>query len=231
MSSIRRKVGSVLIGVVALLLAVFYIYTQDFYEASEYVSDVMVASADRIVKLDNLTLVIPDKASDIGLIFYPGGKVEVDAYMPLMIQLSDLGINCLLVEMPFNLAVFDKDAADKARASMPNIETWYLAGHSLGGAMASTYIGEASLDYEGLILLGSYPVNDASIDSLVIYGTYDGVVDLDKTGAANEVYEIVGGNHAYFGDYGEQDGDGTAQVSRLEQQRQTVQRISAYIFE
>ena len=47
-----------------------------------------------------------------GFIFYPGGKVEYTAYIPLMHALSEQCILCVLIEMPFNLAVFDVNAAD-----------------------------------------------------------------------------------------------------------------------
>ncbi|MBN2882364.1 MAG: hypothetical protein JXN10_02475, partial [Clostridia bacterium] len=37
--------------------------------------------------------------------------------------------------------------------------------------------------------------------------------------------EITGGNHAYFGNYGEQKGDGTASISREEQQNITAKAV------
>ena len=43
--------------------------------------------------------------------------------------------------------------------------------------------------------------------------------------------EIVldGGNHGQFGDYGPQEGDGTASFSADQQQQQTVEAITAFI--
>ena len=42
------------------------------------------------------------------LFFYPGGKVETSAYEPLMQACAAQDILCVLVSMPFHLAVFDK---------------------------------------------------------------------------------------------------------------------------
>jgi len=36
---------------------------------------------------------------------------------------------------------------------------------------------------------------------------------------------LEGGNHAWFAYYGEQDGDGTASITKEEQQKQTVNAI------
>lgn len=39
-------------------------------------------------------------------------------------------------------------------------------------------------------------------------------------------FEIIGGNHGNFGNYGEQQGDGTATISASEQQAVTAEKIS-----
>ena len=105
------------------------------------------------------TILTPDAANDsgAGLIFYPGGKVQETAYLPLLEQLRQNGLTCVLVRMPFRLAVFNIDAANGVYAQFPAISRWYLAGHSLGGAMASSYVEKNSDRLAGLILLGAYP--------------------------------------------------------------------------
>ena len=79
---------------------------------------------------------------------------------------------------------------------------------------------------DGLILLGAYPINDADIPTIAIYGSEDMGLDEAKLAAAQVKYEILGGNHAYFGNYGEQKGDGTASITRDSQQEQAV--ITSY---
>ena len=39
------------------------------------------------------------------LIFYPGGKVEATAYLPLLTTLAADGIDCFLLQAPLNLAI------------------------------------------------------------------------------------------------------------------------------
>lgn len=224
-----KRIVIILLIIITILVIAFLWYVNDFYTADSIVDDLISSHESRLEIKDNLTIISANQPSEKAIVFYPGGKVEAQAYLPLLLQLSDQGITSILVEMPFNLAVFDIDAAAKAMEAMPDIDQWYLMGHSLGGAMASQYTEEAYGDFEGLILLGAYPVNDAKIDTLAIYGTYDIKLDLKKVSAADVVYEIIGGNHAYFGNYGEQEGDGQARISREDQQAEAVKYILEFI--
>jgi dienelactone hydrolase len=154
-----------------------------------------------------------------------------------MEALASEGILCVLVEMPFRLAVLDMNAADGIPAAFPEVEHWYLGGHSLGGSMAASYLASHTEDFDGLILLGSYSTADLSgsgLSVLSVYGSEDGVLNRDKyaeykpnlpEGFTETV--IAGGNHAYFGAYGEQEGDGVATVTPAEQLRQTAEAMLA----
>lgn len=176
-----------------------------------------------------------------GLIFYPGGLVDHAAYAPLMQALSDRGILCLLTEMPLDLAVLDMNAADGLQALYPQVDRWLIGGHSLGGAMAASYLSKHADAYDGLVLLGAYSTADLSgtdISVLSVYGTEDGVLNREKYAECLKHYperfdEIVigGGNHACFGDYGAQKGDGEAAISREEQIRITADAIAAMLAE
>lgn len=179
----------------------------------------------------NLTILTPDAANDsgVGLIFYPGGKVEAAAYLPLLERLREGGVACVLVKMPFHLAVFDINAADHVYSAVPSATRWYIGGHSLGGAMASSYVAGNEGGLAGLILLGAYPVNDSPIPTLCIYGSEDIQLDLTKLANVENVIRIEGGNHAQFGDYGPQEGDGTAAISREEQQTQAAGAMLAFM--
>ena len=224
----RSKLKIAALIVLALIVIVcggFYIYTLDYYRADDSVLE-MMAIDESIVQESDMIVLFPEeeKATDIGLIFYPGGKVETEAYISLLKQLTEQGITCVLVKMPLHLAVFDINAADNLYGQFPQITSWYLCGHSLGGAMASSYVEDNTDKLDGLILLGAYPINDAPIATIAIYGTEDIKLDLEKLQGVDQVV-IEGGNHAYFGNYGEQDGDGTASITREEQQAQTVEAI------
>lgn len=171
----------------------------------------------------------PDKNKNKGLIFYPGGKVEETAYAPILNRLSGEGITCVLIKMPFHLAVFDVNAADGIMEQFPEITSWYMGGHSLGGAMASSYAVKHSEEVAGLILLAAYPVNKSDIPAVIIYGSEDKVLNRDKLKGLTGLIEIQGGNHAQFGNYGIQKGDGTPSISSEEQQIETVQAIVDFL--
>ena len=165
--------------------------------------------------------------STVGVIFYPGGKVEAPAYARLMKDLQTNGINAFLVTMPFNLAVFDADRAQDVIKLNPQITTWILAGHSLGGAMAFDEFSKHPDTYAGLVLLAAYPLSPTDREVLIIAATNDKVLDRAKLDGF-EVNWIQGGNHAQFGDYGDQAGDGVATISEAEQRQQTLDLMLDY---
>ena len=226
-----KKILWFILAFILITVGGFYVYTLDFYRATPDVDTLMSQTPLKTEILDNLTVIFPDASNDLnhGIIFYPGGKVEAKAYLPLLIQLSEKGFTTVLVEMPFNLAVFDSNAAKAVITEIDTVLEWSIMGHSLGGAMASSHLEKHAESYENLVLLAAYPVNDAPVPSLAIYGTYDRVLDLTKVVGATEIVPIEGGNHAYFGNYGEQEGDGAATLTRLDQQIKTVERITEFI--
>ena len=131
------------------------------------------------------------------------------------------------MKMPFNMAIFSVNAADKAFDQLSGIDHWFIGGHSMGGAMAGSYAAGHREMVKGLVLLGAYIYGDVPPqDALTVYGTLN--ADLEKhIDYSDNVVIIQGGNHAQFGDYGPQKGDGTASITREEQQRQTAEAIAA----
>lgn len=181
--------------------------------------------------MKNDLIIIPSRIeSDSALIFYPGGKVEAAAYYPLLSQFAENGITCVLVKMPFHLAFFDSSAADRVFDTLPDIQNWYIGGHSLGGAMASKYMSEQPDRLKGLILLGAYVYGDVPTSkALTIYGTKDGILSKEKIKESDLQLPLLGGNHAYFGNYGNQKGDEEADISREEQQQKTAEAVEEFI--
>lgn len=217
-----------LLCVVIVAGAGFFIYVSDYYRADELAVAAMTGNA--IKTSDDLTILSPGTPNGTGFIFYPGGKVEHTAYLPLLEQLRQQGVTCVLVEMPFRLAVFDPDAADKVFAALPEVQNWYIGGHSLGGAMASSYASQHPDKVRGLVLLGAYLCGDfPAAQSLTLYGSEDKVLNRSKLIDTENVLVIEGGNHAQFGNYGAQKGDGAASIAAQEQQAQAVEAMAAFM--
>ena len=225
----KRKIAAgILLAVLVLVVGGFFWYVSDYYRAEDVALEVL-AGGEHLEVRDNLTILSPSYPTDTAIIFYPGAKVEAAAYLPLLDQLRQTGLTCLLVEMPFHLAIFDVNAAEDVMAQFPDIRHWYIAGHSMGGAMASQFASEHLDEVDGLILLGAYLYGDyPPEDTLTIYGSLNQSVEA-KIDYKENVVEIEGGNHAQFGNYGPQKGDLPATISAEEQQAQTVEAISNFI--
>ena len=178
------KVALIFCAVLALITAACGIYLGDYYRAdTEAIAAFMPQDTAKIYESGKNRLVFEPEDADSGLIFYPGGKVEHTAYIPLMESLASEGVLCVLVQMPGNLAVLDMDAAAGIPEEFPEIENWYIGGHSLGGSMAASYLSGCAADFEGLILLGSYSTADLSetgLSALSIYGSEDRIMNREK---------------------------------------------------
>lgn len=220
------------IGILALILALcagaFFWYASDYYRAEDVALEVMAQDSEISVQ-DNLTILSSSVPSDTAIIFYPGAKVEAAAYLPLLDKIRQTGVTCILVDMPFHMAIFDSNAAQDVIEDFPEYSHWYIAGHSMGGAMASQFAASHPDEVDGLILLGAYIYGDYSPqDTLTIYGSLNQSVE-DKLDYTENVVEIQGGNHAQFGNYGPQKGDLPATISAEEQQNQTVDAIRTFL--
>ena len=229
--SISKKL-LIALGVVVLLLALcagaFFWYVSDYYRAEDVALDVLAQDSGISVQ-DNLTVLSPTVPSDTAIIFYPGAKVEAEAYLPLLEQIKQTGVTCILVHMPFNMAIFDADAAEDVMEQFPDIQRWYMAGHSMGGAMASQFASEHQDEIDGLTLLGAYIYGDYPDEkTLTVYGSLNQSVE-DHIDYTENIVEIEGGNHAQFGNYGPQKGDLPATISAAEQQAQTVDAICDFM--
>lgn len=215
-------------------------YLADYYRADNAAEAAMTYQDDDVEIEQNKTLIsfVPKNAVS-GMIFYPGGKVQCEAYAPLMLVCAKKGVLCVLVRMPGNLAVLKPNAADGIQEKYPQIKNWYMGGHSLGGAMAANYVSKHAEEYKGLILLAAYSTSDLSktpLKVLSIYGSEDGVLkresyEKNKEHLPKNFTEKVleGGCHGYFGSYGMQKGDGIPSITNEEQVQQTAEVISVFI--
>ena len=243
-SMLRKKriiiIASSIVGTITILAGTFFIYTSIYYHADQDRIDAYLTNRNvTITKLDNGDLKVSGEKEKAGIIMYPGAKVEYIAYEPLCASLAEHGYTSFIVQMPFNLAIFDVNAANGYIERYPDIKAWYMMGHSLGGSMASSYIAKHHDNYNGLILLGSYPdksLVDFDTKLLSIYGSNDEVLDKTKYEEAkakwpkkSQGYVIEGGCHAGFGMYGKQNNDGTPTITNEEQIELTTNSIAGYM--
>ncbi len=182
---------------------------------------------------------VGNQSAQYGLVLYPGAKIEPAAYVPLARKLASRGVFCVVVKMPFNIASLDINAATRVMAEYPQVGSWWIGGHSLGGAMAAQYASEHGSQLAGIVFLAAYSaadLSDTNLKACVVYGTDDGVLNFDKFEQAKRnlpadasVLAIEGGNHAGFGCYGAQRYDGQASISPSDQQDQTAQAVAQAI--
>jgi dienelactone hydrolase len=159
-----------------------------------------------------------------------------------MRELAERGYFAVITPMPLNFAILATGKANDVIAAHPEIEQWYIAGHSLGGASAAIYADQNPEAVEGVAFWAAFPPNGNSLADqpelgvTSIYGTLDGLATVDDIAASIPLMPsdavlvpIEGGNHAQFGWYGAQQGDNPATISREEQQRQVVDATLALL--
>ncbi len=193
---------------------------------------VAVLQENDIQREDGHLLFRPDSPTDKGLIYYPGGLVDPEAYAVTAQGIADAGYLVVIPKMPLNLAFTGINRADAIRASYPEIESWVIGGHSLGGAMAAEYAKNNVDALDGLILFASYPANyedfiDFPRPILTISGSRDPGAPQQEAfyeaiAGSAERFIIEGGNHRQYADYSFQKDDGIATISAAEQQDQII---------
>lgn len=219
-----------IVAICAIGLFAWILYANDYYEATATAKKAMQGSdVIGVTESDGYYLFFhKNQEADKGIVFYPGGKVEETAYAPMLLELAEYGYEVYLVKMPAKLAIFGMNAAEDIMEDASHIKEWTMMGHSLGGAMAASFSAGHDEEVDQLVLLAAYSTEDLTdkeIEVFSFYGTEDKVLNMEKyekyySNLPEDVVEevIEGGNHAYYAHYGEQDGDGTATITREEQQ-------------
>ena len=235
----KLKTALYIILTIIVIIAGFGLwYVNDYYHADASVNAYLNGTDNVSVEKVGNGLFLDGPGNDSALIFYPGAKIEYTSYLPLFMDLADDGVDCFIVEMPCNLAFLGIDSADSIIANKDyDYDKWYISGHSLGGVMASYYAINHTDNLDGLILLASYPADDlGNMSVLSIYGTNDDTLNMETYEKSKSLmdynlteYVINGGNHAQFGSYGIQSGDGNASISAEDQRNQTEKEILEFI--
>lgn len=234
--SLVKKIMIAITILILLCAAIFLVWTQMTYKAVS----VPAIKMDSNYMDEGDWIIYGNEDSSVGLILYPGAKVEPNAYAYLAQELSKNNMLVVIPNVLLNLAIFDYSKADEIIGNYKEVN-WIVGGHSMGGAAAAMY-ADANLDkVKGVILLGSYSAENDNLSKsrlpvLSISGSYDGLSTPEKIDdrkenlpTTTEFFEIMGGNHAQFGVYGEQSGDKEADISVKEQQDKIVESIKEWI--
>lgn len=235
-NKLKKYIVITLISIFVVAVLGIFIMGSGAYEAGE-IAKMSAQSNDQVsVLVDKNIIFTPTNIEPTkGFIFYPGAKVEPMAYAPLCMKIAEQGYEVVIVKMPLNFAVISPDKAEKVIKEYDNIDSWIIGGHSLGGVMASKFASEHD-EVEGVALLASYPQGDElkNLDKevLSIWGDKDGVVNFESLENSKlnlpsdtKFIELKGGNHAQFGDYGNQKGDNEASISAEEQIEKSTEAI------
>lgn len=234
---IRKRV-LLIVAVVFFVMGIFMAFwIMDSYDPDEEAVQALSASQEVTITEDKDIVFMPKEKPEKGFIFYPGGLVEPESYAPLCRAIAEEGYLVVIAPMTWNLAVLSPNRADEIIKEYPEITTWAIGGHSLGGVMASDY-AMAHDQIQGVVFYAAYPrtkqLQESNLSVLSIYGELDGVADLTKIKeaalpASAQFIEIAGGNHCYFGSYGMQKGDHEAKITPKEQQTQAAKATAAFL--
>ncbi|MFF2488971.1 alpha/beta hydrolase [Microbacterium sp. NPDC058062] len=175
------------------------------------------------------------ESADVGLVYIPGAKVDPWAYAYKVSGLvAEDGVTVVITKPWLNLAFFDVRPLSTFTGLAPDVDTWLVGGHSLGGVRAC----QLASDADGLALFGSYCSNDLSESGLPVIsvsGSEDGLSTPEKIADARhllpedaEMHEIEGASHSSFGDYGLQAGDNTPTISDEDMRDQLTELVGAF---
>jgi hypothetical protein len=225
-------IAIIIIGVLGML-----IWSKTGTYPARMVALSALESTDKVtISQDKWIVFEPVEQTETGLIFYPGGLVEPGAYAPILHQIAEEGVLVIITPMPLNLAILNTGAANAVMEAYPQISTWILAGHSLGGASAAIFAENNPERIDALALWDSYPpdsadLSDNTISVISIFGTTNNIPNTENFNdkkhllpAETIFIRIEGANHAQFGDYGPQKGDVAASMS-LDEQHERVTEI------
>lgn len=241
--SLKFKISVSIVAILTILAGIFFIYTSSYYKSQSYAIESLKSDSNVNVENEkNGDIFFNPKSNKkkVGFIFYPGAKVENSAYSPMAREIASKGYPVILSKMKFNLAILSPNKAKNTLDEHQDVKSWVIGGHSLGGVMASDYALKDN-KIKGLVLLASYPKDNkdfakSGINVLSLWGSNDKVADLNKVKNAKKVMpsnsqfiEIPGGNHAGFGDYGEQKGDEKSLISNKEQINITSSEIIKFL--
>lgn len=237
LSRFRKILTTALLSVIGICLS-NVIYFSNYYRAEKTALEALRSTEKVAVREMSGGWQFDGPGEDAVFVFYPGAKVEAEAYAPLLMKIAEQGVDGVLIDPPSNFAAFGLNTFQHFQESL-SYPRWYVGGHSFGGSAASFYAGAHKDQVKGEILLAAFPVLDLhGTELLLIYGSQDRCLRKGEYEQSRnlwpenaEEYVVSGGNHSGVGCYGQQIGDGKATITSSAQQSETAQVITRFIKE
>lgn len=224
---IRKKkiwmIAAIVIAVMLLVAAFFY--TPALPEAAEIAKQMKDVDGDLYFYGD----------SGVGFIIYPGAKADERSYAYIAQQLNAEGHTAVIPNIPLHMSVWGPEQGLEIIEDNPEVEKWFLIGHSLGGLPISQIAAKQPEKLEGIAFVASLMIcdlSDTDLSAIRITAEHDGVMP-DKMMESNLDYlpenstsvMIEGANHNQFGAYWHPGFDGKAKITWKEQQDQMISLI------
>jgi len=242
-----KRTISLFLLVIVIMLGAFVLWAMVPHQPMDEVDAMLISDESVLVSNSSYLSFIPtnqlntEQLSSTGYIIYPGARVSASSYAYIGRELAKQGIFVFVLKPPLRMAILDSNGAQEVIQDYPDIERWFVGGHSLGGATASIFVNEHLDSVEGIIYLAAYPIesNDFSATSLkvlTLYASEDGFATVDDIAKYDYLQPqnytkvlIEGGNHEQFGYYGHQKGDNPSFITREEQQQIIVNEIANFL--
>lgn len=235
LNTIKKKIFACISLFLIVILIAGSLYFGNYYHSEDIAIENMRGNSLVNVNKINEGYFFDGPSNTKAIVFYPGAKVETTAYAPMLLKIAEEA-DVFLLNTPLYMAIFDVNKADKIINNY-KYEEYFVAGHSMGGAVAGMYAANNLDKLKGVIFFAAYPTKSLqkeNFSALSIYGTND--MNPEALQKGKEFYpkdykEIIieGGNHAQFGNYGIQKGDGNATISADEQQNKAVESVKEYL--
>jgi hypothetical protein len=213
--------SALLVTIIGFLTWFHIVFPADREATLEVYRDdsVVVTPVDGAVIIESTS-----QESSQGLLYFPGARVDPFSYLHPFVDVAANGTTVVIVKPLFNMALFDTRSFEELTSSAPGVDQWVIAGHSLGGVKACMEADQPEVT--ALVLFASYCANDISrldLTVLQVLGSNDGLIDLAASAAeasnlpvTHTTLTLSGANHASFGTYGPQPGDGLQTLTRAD---------------
>jgi len=173
-----------------------------------------------------------------GLVFLPATRVDARGYANLLRPLSEAGYLVAILKDPLGLSLLQPGHAQTVLDVHPEIANWAVGGHAAGAITAADF-ADHSTRVAALVLYAAAPdrrLQRTQLRVLSVSGSADALTTPESVAAARanlplgtQHVVIEGAVHSFFGDYGDQPGDGPPTVTREQAQEQTRAATAAFL--